>query len=139
MNLITDRTKTDVLLRTEKGIYGAVDLDRVESAVAQLVVLAKGIGIDVDLVVKADWALSSASSEHSWPTDYEVLRYLSNVHNLCAAVEVAVDLPENMWGLTYLEANQIEQALLAVYERIKKTLRILQYSGDFYAGEESVL
>ena len=45
MELVFDRTKTDVLLGTEKGSYSAADLNRVESAVLELAELAKKLGV----------------------------------------------------------------------------------------------
>ena len=139
MNLITDRTYLDVLSRTEKGNYGPDDLNRVESAVAQLIVLAKAAGVDINLVVKADWDYPEVFSADSWSTYGQMMRYLGNVNELCNALDVSARLPEKMEFLDYIGANQIEKALLLTYERVKSILQLFQYSGEVYAGEESGL
>lgn len=139
MKFVTDRTKSDVLLGTEKGQYSAVDLNRVENAVAELSTLAKKLGINKQFDVKTDWGLPEEFSAAQWPTQKQMTRYLSNVHSLCAAMEVAAKLPVSMEHLTWDGANQIEEALSLVYERIQKILTTFRYSGEFFAGEEICL
>lgn len=139
MELVTDRTKSDVLLGTEKGKYSAADLNRVESAVEELAVLAKKLGVNKQFEVKTDWGLPGEFSASQWPTKKQMARYLNNVWQLCNAVDLAANLPGSMEGLTWDGANQIEQALLLVYERIQNILKIFRYSGEFFAGEENYL
>ena len=139
MEFVTDRTKSDVLLGTEKGRYSAADLNRVEGAVAELVALAKKLDINKEIEVKTDWGLPGKFSASQWPTKEQMDRYLSNVHSLCAAMELAAKLPVSMEHLTWDGANQIEEALSLVYERIQRVLKIFRYSGEFFAGEESFL
>lgn len=137
MNLITDRTKADVLLGTEKGRYGIVDLNRVESAVAWLLSLAEKLDIHEKLDVKTDWSYPGVFSENAWPTVTQMKRYLHNVYQMCRAVEVTAKLPGSMDQLTWEGANQIEKALVAVEERIYNILQAFRYSGEFFAGEEN--
>ena len=139
MEFVTDRTKMDVLLGTEKGCYGAADLNRVESAVKELLDLAKLLGIKKDFEVKTDWNFPSEFSASQWPTKMQMTRYLNNVHSLCDAVEVAAAIPTTMENLTWDGANQIEQALQATYERLQKIITNFRYSGEFFAGEEKYL
>lgn len=139
MQLITDRTKADVLLGTEKGRYTAADLNRVESAVAELLIFAREIGADKTIIVKTDWGTPGLFSASEWPTQGQMKRYLDNVMYLCSAVELQADLPESMEKLNYNGANAIEESLEIVYERIQKILKVLRYSGEFFAGEESYL
>ena len=139
MELVTDRTKSDVLLGTEKGRYGASDLNRVESAVAELAVLAKKLGVSKHFDVKTDWGMPGEFSAAQWPTKKQMARYLNNVWQLCNAVDLAVNLPLSMEHLTWNGANQIEEALSLVYERIQNILKIFRYSGEFFAGEENYL
>ena len=138
MNLITDRTKADVLLGNEKGRYGIADLNRVEGAVAELLVLAKPLDINIEQV-KTDWSLPGAFSTTEWPTVGQMRRYLGNVCRLCRAVEVMANLPASMEDLNWEGANQIERALLAVETRINHIIEVFRYSGEFFAGEENGL
>ncbi len=139
MELVTDRTKSDVLLGTEKGKYSAADLNRVESAVEELAVLAKKLGVNKQFEVKTDWGLPGEFLDSQWPTKKQMARYLNNVWRLCNAVDLAANLPGSMERLTWDGANQIEQALLLVCERIQNILKIFRYSGEFFAGEENYL
>lgn len=137
MNLITDRTKYDMLLGTEKGHYGIADLNRVEKAVEELSALVVQLGVRYSPEVKTDWSLPGAFSAESWPTQRQMQRYLQNVKDLCAAAEVFADFPASMARLTWTGANQIEQALAAVAKRIEMILQIFQFSGELFAGEEN--
>ena len=136
MNLITDRTKADVLLGTEKGNYGAADLNRVETAVQELFALAKAVDVPYVPEVKTDWTFPELFSAQNWPTQGQMVRYLENVHRLCRAVEIGAALPVSMEGLNWEGANAIEQALLSVYERIQTIKQAFRFSGELFAGEE---
>lgn len=135
--LITDRTKTDALMGTDKGRYSARDLNRVERAVRYLLVLAPKVDAARDLETKTDWGLPGSFDPQTWPTVGQMERYLGNVACLCAAVGIEADLPASMDQLTWEGANQIEEALLAVYNRIDVILQSFQFSGEFFAGEEN--
>ena len=139
MEFVTDRTKSDVLLGAEKGLYGFSDLNRVESAVAELAVLAKKLGVSKQFDVKTDWGLPSVFSASQWPTKKQMARYLDNVRSLCEIVELTANIPVSMEHLTWDGANQIEEALSLVYERIQNILKFFRYSGEFFAGEENYL
>lgn len=139
MEFVTDRTKSDVLLGTEKGRYSVSDLNRVENAVAELAELAKKLGVNKQFDVKTDWDLPGEFLAAAWPTKKNMARFLNNVHSLCEAVELAAKLPTSMEHLTWDGANQIEEALSLVYERIQRILKIFRYSGEFFAGEENYL
>lgn len=139
MEFVTDRTKTDVLLGTEKGQYGFADLNRVEQAVAELSAAAKKLDIHYTPVVKTDWGAPGVFSSETWPTKGQMIRYLENVSRLCQLMEIKAAIPSTMEKLTWEGANDIEQALLFVSERIRNILQILQYSGEIFAGEENYL
>ncbi len=139
MELITDRTATDVRLGTEKGRYNAADLNRVEAAVGELLSIAKALDIPGQWDVKTDWDLPEKFSPHTWVTAGQMERYLGNVERLCRAVELAVELPASMAHLTYQGANQIEQALCLAEKRIFHILDIFRFSGELFAGEENRL
>lgn len=139
MEFVFDRTKTDVLLGTEKGSYSAADLNRVESAVLELAELAKKLGVTKKFETKTDWELPDAFSPSQWPTKNQMNRYLSNVSYLCSAVSLKANLPVSMEKLTWEGANEIEQSLSLVYERIQWILKSIRYSGEIYSGEENGL
>lgn len=137
MNLITDRTRSDVLLNTKKGRYEAADLNRVESAVRCAMFIAKDIlPADFNLQTKTDWGAPGLFSASSWNVGYQMDRYLSNVKGLCEAVGIQADLPQSMRFLKANGANQIEKALELVRSKIGKSYKAYQYSGEVCAGEE---
>lgn len=137
MNLITDRTLEDVLAGTEKGRYGAEDLNRVERAVAELYELAKALDITPTGEIKTDWDANALFSAESWPTQGQMARYLANIAHLCEAVELGAVLPATMENLTWESANRMEEALLSAYPRLQNALQIFRYSGEMFAGEEN--
>lgn len=140
MNFVTDRTASDVMLNTSKGNYSITDLNRVESAVGELQALAMQLDIYPGLVVKADWALPGEFTSAAWPTEGQMRRYLQNVIDLCDAVAVhRANLPQTLACLTWQGANAIEEALQAVYLRIRCVIENYQYSGELIAGEEIIL
>lgn len=139
MQLISDRTYTDVLMKTEKGVYGPADLNRVETAVAELAEMAKALDVQDDFVVKLDWTFPGLFSSDEWPIVSQMRRYLGNVSRLCRAVELTADLPVSMENLSWEGANQIERALEQVNARIQTTLQTFRFSGEIFAGEESYL
>ena len=138
MNLITDRTLEDVRLGTSKGQYGPEDLNRVEQAVAELYALAMELGVTETPTIKTDWMAGGFFTPDTWPTEEQMRRYLDNVSNLCRLVEVAAFLPTTMAKLTWQGANQIEQALESVYTRIQAIIQALKFSGELFAGEETL-
>ena len=136
MNLITDRTWTDVENRTPKGSYGPEDLNRVEQAVEMLYSLARELDVLPPGNFKTDWTFPQLFSSGEWPTETQMQRYLANVTCLCKAMGTANGLPETMENLTVDGANNIEKALLLAYPRIENALQIFRYSGEVFAGEE---
>lgn len=113
MNLITDRTKSDVLLGTEKGRYTFSDLNRVESAVAEL---APYFGLKLE--TKTDWGTPGVFSESQWPTESQMMRYKMNVAYLCHQLPSFPLLPTSMDNLNWEGANQIERALQMVADYV---------------------
>ena len=139
MELITNRTEADVLLGNAKGTYGYTDLNRVEQAVTELCSLATRLDIHQNLTTKTDWGLPGAFSAGTWPTVEQMKRYLGNVHALCDALSLETNLPMTMAHLTFVGANEIENALLSAYHRVQGILNAYQFSGEIYAGEENVI
>lgn len=109
-NNMTDNQKTEYLGYATKGAYNYTDLNRVESAVAEL---APELGLRLE--TKTDWGLWDL------PTQSEMERYLSNImaiRNACPTTTVFPPLPNSMNKLTYESANNIERVLEIVYESL---------------------
>ena len=139
MELITNRTEADVLMGTARGTYSFADLNRVETAVKELSEAAKELSVHFMPSVKTDWAYPGTFSADTWPTQSQMLRYLDNVKQLCQKVGVTAKLPSSMENLNWKGANQIEEALSAVNDKIENVIQGFQYSGEIFAGEENVL
>lgn len=132
LNLITDRTAADVANRTDKGFYNATDLNRVESAVEYVAGRLQSFGNAVEVYPKKDWTTKDA------PAVSAMKRYLNDVAALRAVLAVLPTTPEvppDMDGLTYTEANNIEQILKDIDLLITNMTAAWFYSGDLYSGE----
>ena len=79
MAMVTDRTESDALLGNEKGLYSYTDLNRVESAVSEIVAQFPPLGVSAQLPVKTDWGLPGDFSAAEWPVASQMARYLGNV------------------------------------------------------------
>lgn len=122
MEFITDRTELDTQQGLAKGFYSYDDLNRVEKNVQTLCELAAQIGIELNLLTKTDWAMPGDFNSEAWPTETQMERYLRNVQDLCAALDIYPDLPLSMKHLTVTGANNIEKALSKAYEEIRRRM-----------------
>ena len=153
LNLITDRTQADVdAIRTLaakgwaamtdaekaawttglKGAYNAEDLNRVGAAVAYVAGRLEDAGYHTPVEPKQDWQMQDI------PTPAQMQRYLADISTIRAALAVMPSTPEaptSMAGLTYTDANAIEQILLDVDALITKLISAYYYSGELIAGE----
>lgn len=154
MQLITDRVQADVnrvdqlaarisagtataAEQTEwasdlKGAYNASDLNRVGAAVAYVAGRLNGYGYAVTVNPKQDWTVSDI------PTQESMTAYLADVAALRGAIAVMASTPptpDSASGLTWQEANNIEQILLDVDELLTRMAAAWFYSGDLYAAE----
>lgn len=153
LNLITDRTADDVARwkelhdkgweamtaaeRTEwlggmKGSYNYTDMNRVESAVRELVERFRKIGTNLSLTTKTDWTMTN------WPTKADMSRYFSNVAAIRTAAVVAQSVPNaptTTMLFEYTKANDLEKILLAVEWWLDRVESSQMYSGDLYLGE----
>lgn len=145
MELITDRTQAHVdrlksllarnwddLSEAEKalwygeaakGAYNYTDLNRVESAVAEI---AESLGMV--LTTKTDWNMWDV------PSQEDMARYLSNIEavkNGCPSGSNFPDVPPRMAGLTFEVANKIEEILVLV----NRSADSIPRSGEVYCGE----
>lgn len=136
MEFITDRNEADVLMGTVKGVYQDTDLNRVETAVAEIAAQFRSLGISLELVVKTDWAPPEDFSLWTWVTESQMTRYLENVSAISRLFLVPINLPRSMSDLNWEGANNIEKIVKAAAERIAAIKQIYRYSGEIYAGEE---
>lgn len=154
MELITDRVQADVdrvaqlagrvsagkatdAEKTEwasdlKGAYNASDLNRVGAAVAYVAGRLNGYGYTVTVNPKQDW------TGNDIPTAGQMAAYLQDVAALRGAIAVmdsTPPAPESASGLTWQEANNIEQILLDVDELLTRMAAAWFYSGEIWSGE----
>ena len=145
MELITDRTQADVDRVSElavklkantaseaeiaewnagmKGAYNYADLNRVETAVAEL---AAELGID--LQTKTNWTVRDV------PNHTDMTRYLLNIRairDVLGEYESTPATPDTMQKLNYTTANNIEKLLSDMYRIISYVIR----SDEIYCGE----
>lgn len=136
MDLITDRTEADVLMGTEKGVYGYTDLNRVEIAVKELSADFPALGMGPMPEVKTDWGIPGDFTESSWPVKSQMDRYLGNVKEITQKFQTKVKLPSSMDDLTWDGANSIEKTLQIAAGRVAGIKQAWKYSGEVLAGEE---
>ena len=132
LTLITDRTAEDVANKTAKGFYNASDLNRVGAAVQYVAERFAAQGYTVAVRPKTDWLASDI------PTASELETYRQNIaalRGLIAVMPTTPEAPDSMAGLTYTEANDIEQILLDLDALLTNAARAWYQSGEIYAGE----
>lgn len=135
MALVTDRTESDALLGNEKGLYSYTDLNRVETAVSEIVEQFPSFGVSEQLTVKTDWGLPGDFSAAEWPVASQMARYLGNVAKIKSIFIISNALPNTMENLTWHGANSIEKVLEIAVSRIAGIKQTYRYSGEIYAGE----
>lgn len=122
-------------LVTDRGAgtyYNASDLNRVGAAVQYVAERFAAQGYAVTVSPKTDWLASDI------PTASELETYRQNIATLRALLAVmptTPEAPDSMAGLTYTEANSIEQILLDLDTLLTNAALAWFYSGDLYAGE----
>lgn len=142
--MVTDRTQADVDYAKShiggttnlKGAYNHIDLNRVESKVAELEALLSSYNyFDQTLIVKLDWTYTDKFK----PTDAQ--RYLSNIKKIRDAFYVLPTtpaLPSTMQNLDYQKANDIEQILVDIESLINNMRNWFVYSGVSNSGQSRV-
>lgn len=132
LQLVTDRTQSDVANGTEKGYYNVEDLNRVGAAMVYLRDRFNDNGYDVDITPNVSW------KEVDIPTPDDMTLYLGCVGVLRGVLPLpdgTPKTPESMENLTYVTANDIEKILESVDDVLTKSITFVWYSGDLYSGE----
>lgn len=155
-DLITDRTREDALRVLSlaakwsrgtisdseilewnmgmKGAYNASDLNRVGMAVNRITERLASAGIHVATIGKSDWAEEDYNNAEA--LDY----YLKDISLVRGAIAVTSDtppVPDDLQGLTWWEANDIEKILIDVNFLISQITKNWFYSGEIYSGENN--
>lgn len=133
LNLITDRSEADVANGSDKGYYNATDLARVEAAVDYVANRLRSLGYAVEVSPKKEWVMKDI------PTVSQMARYLHNITTLRATLPVLSATPEapaDMEGLTWSEANNIEQILKDIDHLVTNMTAAWLCSGEIYSGED---
>lgn len=116
---------------TNKGAYNIEDYNRVGAAVEYIAERFKALGISFTVAPKTDWKRPDI------PTPAQQTTYLNNVRTLRGLVSVyptTPQVPPDMEGLTWQEANEIEKILLDLDELIIKAQAVYQYTGEAITG-----
>lgn len=153
LNLITDRTQADVnrvkelsekglaamtaaeraeYLTDMKGAYNASDLNRVGAAVEYIAERLHSSGYAVSVTARQNWTQTDI------PTQADMTIYLADVEAIRSALAVkptTPETPDDVVGLTYIEANNIEQILLDVDALITTMMLSFVYCGRVYSGQ----
>lgn len=125
---VTDRTQADVDARNDKGTYNAADLNRVEANTKTVAVELSAAGYFTKPTVKTNWAMEDI------PDTVTMTRYLSNVQKCLDSMANGFVIPKTMDNLTYIGANQIEQALVLIEELLNNLAAVERVSNTFYSG-----
>lgn len=150
--MVTDRTAADVDYAAElkskmingtatadevteylgglKGDYNAADLNRVGDALIYLQGVLASAGIAVSIVVRNDWDYPDQ------PTAAEMANYLQAVRDVKAAISMppgTPSVPASINGLTYVQANNIEQILLSVDDLLQKSMYAYRHCGALFS------
>lgn len=122
-------------LEGPKGAYNATDLNRVAAALQYLSDRLNGYGYAVTVSPKADWTVGDI------PTQAQLQAYLKDVAAIRGALELfgtTPQVPEDMVGLTWQEANDIEKILADVEAVMDRVVSAMARSGAFTFWSGSV-
>jgi len=134
-DLITDRSQADVINNRPKGNYNYIDLNRIENACNYLQGVFNSYGYRIILNVKKDWQMTD------FPTQSEMVRFLSNVRRLVEVYYVLPNtpvLPISIDRLTYIGANNIEKNLRDMETVLTLMSAHFRYNGELFAGEDGL-
>lgn len=99
-NNMTEAEKAEWYGTAMRGAYNYSDLNRVESAVAELSEF-----LELGLTTKTNWGM------WDFPTQTDMRRYVSNLQAVKERYSSSVQIPDAVDGFTYESANNIEKML----------------------------
>lgn len=109
--MATEAEQAEYLSGDIKGAYNYVDMNRVTYACAYLADIIRSYGYDVPDMTMTEWSVVDM------PSADELDAYLENVRiirGIFSVMERTPEVPTDMDGFTYGEANDIEQILLDI-------------------------
>lgn len=126
-----------------KGGYNATDLNRVTHAMEYLVERLRSYGYFVRYERVKVPHIEDNLDDYTWyhsdiPQERELTAYLRNVRWLRDSMVLYPNTPEvpaDMEGFTFAEANDIEQILVNIETIINLMLSSIIYSGEIFSGE----
>lgn len=126
-----------------KGGYNATDLNRVTHAMEYLVERLRSYGYFVRYERVKVPHIEDNLDDYTWyhsdiPQANELNAYLLNVRWLREAMVLypnTPEVPDDMEGFTFAEANDIEQILVNIENIINLMLSSIIYSGEIFNGE----
>ena len=126
-----------------KGGYNATDLNRVTHAMEYLVERIRSFGYAVNYEKVKVPHTETGLDDYTWyhsdiPQTNELNAYLQNVGWLREAMVLYPNTPEvpaDMEGFTFTEANDIEQILVNIETIINLMVASFIYSGELFSGE----
>lgn len=114
------------------GAYNASDLNRVGNAMNYVAARFTESGYHPVISPRIDW------TEDDIPRESDMEHYLADLNILrgvLAVMPTTPEVPDDMDGLTYQEANNIEQILLDIDSLITRMMAAWFYCGELYCGE----
>ena len=127
----------DELVTTHKDgePYGVHDLNRIGNALIYIrdYLNDNKYYVDLPAPIRTDWSV-----EETFPTQDDLKNILRNVEALRKTATVLPNMPqtpEDMDGLTAVEANNIESILFLSYELVRMIIAAFYYAGELYCGE----
>lgn len=130
--LITDRTLSDVEQLTDKGMYRASDLNRIEQAISVVAEKLNNAGHNIELETGSTWTMVSVPT---YEETNRILRNLSKIRNSMGLFASTPYVPSDMDVMTYQRANDIEQIILDVNRAVINKQHAYVYAGMIYAGD----
>lgn len=116
---------------TPKGAYNAKDLNRVEEAIAYLAGRLVRSGYSLNLESES-WCLGDIPPLNQWQL---YLNRVRTIKNCIVNLPTTPELPLDMQGLTYEDANAMEQILIDIDRVITLSKLTSYYTGEIYSGE----
>lgn len=99
----------DAFMAGHKGAYNATDFNRVGEALIYLAEQIRAYGYDVTVAPRTDW------TREELPDEEGTQAYLDEVRKIRAVLDMlptTPEVPDDMRGFTFTEANAIEQILV---------------------------
>lgn len=135
MELIYDRTQSDVDNRTTKGYHNYTDLNRIETACKELAEILTSYGYPVYITTKINWAMTDRRTES------EMERIRKNIKSLKDTYYMAKNtpaLPSTINPITWQKANAIEKILYDIDLLIRGMKQVFVYTGVAGCGQNRI-